>query len=282
MHVFKLDTEKGERMDEITSRENQWIKLACSLKQKKGRLLQQRIFVEGMRVVSDAADNEIYDALCFISPRGQQHERFPTLYEKGLSLGWTFYAVTDSVYDKLKDTKSPQGIAAVLPFFSQTLVSLPVLAPQKPVVYLQAVQDPGNAGTVLRTAAAAGAAAVFFGEDSVDVYNDKTIRSAMGAIFKVPIVQNVTAREVLDFCHASGRRLAGTAPQGTVVYAAADYTCPVVLAFGNEGNGLSTGFLDMCDDILTIPMHRNTESLNLSMSVGIVLYKAWEINGFKE
>lgn len=266
----------------ITSRDNQWVKLACSLKQKKGRLANQRVFVEGMRVVSDAAHNGIQDAICFASPKGRDNEGFQKLYDQGTALGWSFFAVTDSVYDKLKDTKSPQGIAAMLPFFAYTFSTLPTIAANRAVVYLQDIQDPGNLGTIVRTAAAANVGAVFLSDGSVDVYNDKTIRSAMGAIFKVPVVQDVTEEELKIFCASQGRRVYGTAPQGTVSYDKADYSVPVVLAFGNEGNGLSHRFLTGCDGVLTIPMRRNTESLNLSMSVGLVVYKAWEGNGFKE
>lgn len=266
----------------ITSRDNQWVKLACSLKQKKGRLANQRVFVEGMRVVSDAVQHGIQDAICFVSPKGRDNEGFQKLYDQGTALGWSFFAVTDSVYDKLKDTKSPQGIAAMLPFFAYTFSTLPPIAANQSVVYLQDIQDPGNLGTIVRTAAAANVGAVFLSDDSADVYNDKTIRSAMGAIFKVPVVQNVTEDELKKFCTSQGRLVYGTAPQGTVSYDKADYSVPVVLAFGNEGNGLNHSFIAGCDQVLTIPMRRNTESLNLSMSVGIVIYKSWEGNGFNE
>lgn len=104
----------------------------------------------------------------------------------------------------------------------------------------------------------------------------------MGAIFKVPVVQDVTDEQLDQFCADEDRQVYGTAPEGTVSYVDADYSQPVILAFGNEGNGLPGPFLECCDDVLTIPMRPDTESLNLSMSVGIVLYKAWEKNGFKE
>ena len=271
-----------EERKEITSRENQWGKLACAGKQKKGRQTQQRVFVEGLRLVSDAMATGIHDGICFVSPKGKAHEEFAALYEEGRSLDWTFFLVTDSVYDKIKDTKTPQGIAALLPFFAYDLESLPAVAPDKVVLYLRAVQDPGNLGTIIRTAAAANAGAILLSEDSVDVYNDKTIRSAMGAVFKVPIVQHVTDEELDAFCADEDRLVYGTAAQGTVSYVHADYSRPVILAFGNEGSGLGEDFLSCCDDVLTIPMRSDTESLTLSMSVGIVLYKAWESHGFRE
>lgn len=269
-------------MQSITSRDNQWVKLACSLKQRKHRLEQQRLFVEGLRLVSDAAANGIHDVLCFVTKKAQEYPEFAVLQEQGEALGWTFYDVTDSVYDKLKDTKSPQGIAAVLPFFAYTMESLPAVAPDQVVLYVRDIQDPGNLGTIIRTAAAANVGAVLVSEGSVDVYNDKTLRSAMGAVFKVPIVANVTDEALDQFCVDEDRAVYGTAAQGTVSYVDADYDRPVILAFGNEGNGLGEDFLSCCDEVLTIPMRKNTESLNLSMAVGIVLYKAWEMKGFRE
>ena len=96
----------------------------------------------------------------------------------------------------------------------------------------------------------------------------------MGAIFKVPVVQDVTDEQLDQFCSDEDRNIYGTAAEGTVSYVEADYDRPVILAFGNEGNGLPDEFLECCDDVLTIPMRPDTESLNLSMAVGIVLYKA--------
>lgn len=269
-------------METITSRDNQWIKLACSLKQRKYRQEQQRLFVEGVRLVGDAAANGVHDALCFVSPKGEKHDQFTTIYEQGLALGWTFYAVTDSVYDKLKDTKNPQGIAAVLPFFAYSMDTLPAVDPDQIVLYLRDIQDPGNLGTIIRTAAAANVGAILVSDGSVDVYNDKTLRSAMGAVFKIPIVPNVTDEELDQFCSDEDRAVYGTAATGTTSYVDADYDRPVVVAFGNEGNGLADDFLSCCDEVLTIPMRSDTESLNLSMSVGIVVYKAWEQKGFKK
>ena len=150
-----------------------------------------------------------------------------TKYMRGLELGWTFYAVTDSVYDKLKDTKTPQGLAAMLPFFAYTFDALPAIDPEKAVLYLRSVQDPGNLGTILRTAAAANVGAVLLSEGCVDVYNDKTVRSAMGAIFKVPVVQDVTDEQLDQFCSDEDRNIYGTAAEGSVSYVDADYNRPV-------------------------------------------------------
>lgn len=267
-------------MKEITSRDNQWIKLACAVKRKKERTAQRRVFLEGRRLVTDAVENEIRDGICFVSPKGREQADFDDLFARGVALGWDFFSVTESVYDKLKDTQSPQGIAAVVPFFTHTLQSLEKDNTVRSLVYLQAIQDPGNLGTIIRTAAATDCGAVILSPGSVDVYNDKTLRSAMGAIFKVPLIENIDEEEICAFVLRQGRVLFGTSPQGRVSYAAADYKRPAVLAFGNEGQGLTAAFAQCCDELLSIPMRSNTESLNLATAVGLVLYRAWEANGF--
>jgi len=273
---------EGYKMKEISSKDNQWVKLACSLKTKKGRQEQRRVLVEGIRIISDAAVHGIQDVTCFISSKGLQRKGASLLQEKGKQLGWRFFFVTDGVYDKLKDTQNSQGIAAILPFFEYAAADVVKLSDMRLILYLQAIQDPGNLGTIIRTAAAGNVAAIFLSPDSVDLYNDKTMRSAMGALFKIPVVQHVELSAVLHFCKVSGRRLLGTSPHGKKSYADMEYSQPIVLAFGNEGNGLTENFLQACDELITIPMCHDTESLNLSMSVGIVIYKAWEMQEFRE
>lgn len=267
-------------MDEITSRENERIKKACALKQKKERQKQRKVLVEGWRLIVDAAAQGLSPVQCFITPQAATHERFQGLYALGKRLSWQFFVVAPKVYDKLKETQHPQGIAAVLPYFTTALDLTERIAPQRPIVYLQSVQDPGNLGSIIRTAAAADAGAVVLSRDSVDVYNDKVLRSAMGAVFKIPLVTDVDMETLQAYCLRTHRRLTGAAASGSSSYTQLDYAQARVLAFGNEGNGLTLPFLQACAETVTIPMRPETESLNLAAAVGIVLYKAWERQGF--
>ena len=139
-------------MKEITSRENQWVRMAHSLKKKKGRQEQSRFLAEGFRLLSDAIQVGVMDGICFVTEKGMHHEGFDTFLSRGETLGWTFFHVTDSVYDKIKDTGNPQGMAAMLPLFPYTLQALDTLKADRPVLYLEDIQDPGNLGTMMRTA----------------------------------------------------------------------------------------------------------------------------------
>ncbi len=269
-------------MKKITSRDNQWVKLAVSLKQKKYRYERHRLLAEGFRLVGDAVDNGVTDGVCLVTETVAARPEFDALRIRAERAGWDVYAVTDSVYEKIRDTRSPQGIAAVLPFFEYMLDTLPPVRHEQAVLYLEGVQDPGNLGTVIRTAAAANAGAVLLSTDCVDFYNGKTVRSAMGAVFKVPVVQQVKTADLLRYCDSTGRRLIAAVPGAEKSYTQTDWTRPAVVAFGNEGAGLTADFTARCGETLTIPMKAGTESLNLAISVGIVLYKAWECAGFKE
>ena len=278
-----MQENKYETMKSITSRDNQWIKKACSLKQKKGRQQERMVFVEGMRVVRDAAESGIRRAVCFLSPKGREHEKFQEHIRHGAGPGLDVFFRDGQRVRQAEGHESAAGHRGDAAVYHG--VSRRAGRPSRrvrPSCICRPSRTREISGTIIRTAAAANAAAILLSEGSVDVYNDKTIRSAMGAIFKVPIVQDVSEAQLIEFCRQQGRVLLGTAPQGTTSYAQAAYARPVVLAFGNEGNGLSDTLIEQCSEVLTIPMRSDTESLNLSMSVGVIVYKAWEANGFKE
>ncbi|WP_441562292.1 TrmH family RNA methyltransferase [Colibacter massiliensis] len=269
-------------MQDITSRDNRLIRLALSLKQKKHRYEEHKLLAEGMRLVGDALANGIRGGICLVTEKTAAGPDFAALYEKGRALGWKFFRTSAGAYDKIKETQATQGITAVLPFFEYTLQDLIDIEPYKAVLYLECIQDPGNLGTIIRTAAATGAGAVLLSENSVDLYNDKTVRSAMGAIFKVPVVQGVMRNDLQDYCKKTGRRLLMTAADAKTVYTDIDWHRPSVVVFGNEGAGLSAEMMEQGEEFLAVPMRDDTESLNLAVTVGVVLYKAWEQAGFKE
>ena len=257
----------------ITSTSNPQVKNLLQLQKKsKVRNEEQVFIVEGLRMFMEVPQDQVKKVYVseslYNKKKEELHlERFPV------------EVLADKVFQHVSDTKTPQGILCVVKQRKYEIEDL--ISKENPhFIVLDNLQDPGNLGTILRTAAAANVGAVLLSEGCVDVYNDKTVSSAMGAIFKVPVVQDVTDEQLDQFCSDEDRNIYGTAAEGTVSYVEADYDRPVILAFGNEGNGLPDEFLECCDDVLTIPMRPDTESLNLSMAVGIVLYKAWEKNGF--
>lgn len=266
-------------MQEITSRHNRLIMRACSLKQKKGRQQEQHVLVEGWRLITDALQQGIRQGICFIVDTEKTTDHM-ALYTRGKELQWQFFRVSTSVYQKLQMTSSSQGIIAMLPFFNHTLAEAETLQLLQPVVYLQDIQDPGNVGTIIRTAAACDVGAILLSPNCVDIYNDKVWRSAMGAMFKILVISHVDEDMLQSFCQHTTRRLVAAAAGAACSYEKMNYKQPFVWAFGNEGNGLSPRFMQRCEETVTIPMCVNTESLNVAISAGLILYKAWEMNGF--
>jgi len=177
--------------------------------------------------------------------------------------------VTDEVMAALAQTVSPQGVVGVAEVLDVPLASLPR---PRLVAVLAYARDPGNAGTILRTADAAGADAVVFPDDSVDPYNPKCVRSSAGSLFHLPVVAGGAVPDVVAALRADGLRvLATTADAGTSVDDA-DLSGPVAWLFGNEAWGLPGEVVDMCDERVRVPIHGRAESLNLSSAAAVCLY----------
>jgi RNA methyltransferase, TrmH family len=174
------------------------------------------------------------------------------------------------VLARVADAVTPQPICAAVRFVNRTLDDLPTSGT---VVLLHDVRDPGNAGTVIRTAEAAGATAVVLSGQAVDPFNPKTLRAAAGATFRVPVAVVADVATVMSWYRSRGRACAAVARDG-VDYRRADFSKDVLLAFGNEGDGLGDDVLALCDERLTIPMAGETESLNVAASAAVLLFAA--------
>lgn len=211
-----------------------------------------------------------------------------TLEENGVPVA----LVPESVYQKAGDTQTPQGLLLVLAQKKRSLDDLARLtktsvsptgtatagasaAAQPPCyVVLDRIQDPGNLGTILRTADAAGMAGLILLKGTTDIYSPKVVRAAMGSLFHLPVVSGVTEEAFLSFARESGLRLYATALDAKArPYDAADFTGPAAIIFGNEGQGVSETLL-ASSETLYIPMYGGAESLNVAVSTAIVLYEA--------
>ncbi len=182
--------------------------------------------------------------------------------------------VREERFAGLCDTKTPQGILAVIrkPAF---LLEDYLGYPKAPLfLFLEDLQDPGNAGTILRTAEAAGVDAVFCTRNTVDYYHPKTIRSTMGSIYRVPqfVVDNVPA--FFERLHLANVRSFAAHLRGKKSYDEEDYRGGTIFLIGNEGNGLSGAVANAADRLIRIPMAGKVESLNAAMAAGILMYEA--------
>lgn len=232
---------------------------ARRLARRAHRKADGRFLVEGPAAVRSAL---AYGRLAELFVTEEAAERHPDLAAAATA------TVGDDVVAALSDTVTPQGVVAVAETLDVPLAR--ALDGAKLVAVLAYARDPGNAGTILRTADAAGADAVVFPDDSVDPYNPKCVRSSAGSLFHLPVVVGGSVPDVLAGLRPL-RTLATTAGEGTLLDDA-DLSGPTAWVFGNEAWGLPPEVVILCDERVRVPIHGRAESLNLATAAAVCLY----------
>jgi TrmH family RNA methyltransferase len=223
-----------------------------------------RAFVlEGAKVIGEALDAGIALEAVFAAPEAPH-----ALLQRALDAGVRVHPLQAGVIERVADTVTPQPVMAIAPWVDVPLGD--VRAADFLVVCVD-VRDPGNAGTVLRSAEAAGASAVVFCDGSVDVFNPKTVRASAGSLFHVSVVNGGPVTDVLSTLGTWGVRRLGTVAHDGVAYDEVDLTAPVALVLGNEAHGLPVG-LEL-DGAVTIPMAGSGESLNVGMAAAVICFE---------
>lgn len=262
-------------MEHITSTANRWVKLAAQLKIKKYREKNRKFLLEGLRSTEDAFRQGRRDAVCLLSKDMCDEPRAAAMIAEARDLHWLFLTVSDEIMKKISGTEHGQGILAILPYEPADIETL-----MKPLnghyVVLDGVQDPGNLGTILRTAAAAGCRGVLLTEGTADPYAEKTVRSSMGSVLRLPVYEHVTASALRRIRSASGIPFVATALEDSMPYTECGPLPDAFFIFGNEGNGISKDVLALSDRRLIIPMAGSVESLNVSASAAIILFRFFE------
>jgi RNA methyltransferase, TrmH family len=195
---------------------------------------------------------------------------FAPLVERLEYAGVPVVDLREGALEKIATTRTPQPVVGVAPIRAE---SLDAIATGGHVVVVVDVADPGNAGTVLRSAEASGAAAVIFGGASVDAHNPKVVRASAGAIFSVPVVEEDDPVAVLDRLAAAGRCRLGATPSGGTPYDRAPLA-DAAIVLGGEAHGLPPAVVDTLDDKVSIPMAATTESLNVAMAATVLCFEA--------
>ena len=209
------------------------------------------------------------DALYVTEAAAARHTDIMALAEEA---GVRAHACTEQVLAAMADTGTPQGMLAVARRVDVPLQeALDAVGEDGFAVVLTHVRDPGNAGTVLRGADAFGAAAVLVSAASVDVYNPKVVRSTVGSLFHLPVSVGTPVEDLLQTCRERGIRLLAADGSGTTMLPDADLSAPHAWVMGNEAWGLEPEVLELCDDVVAIPIQR-AESLNLAMAATVCLH----------
>ena len=249
------------------------LKAARRLTKRALRQRERAFLAEGPQSVSEALASGARVTGLFVTAPAQA--RHAALVEKATDAGIDVQVVSGEVMSELAQTVTPQGLLAVCDFVDVPLEAA-VAARPRLVALLANVRDPGNAGTVLRAADAAGAGAVVFADASVDPYNGKCVRASAGSMFHLPVVAGARLEETVAALREAGLRVVaadGRAASGLDdPETSARLAAPTAWLFGNEAWGLPPGLLDLADESIAVPIYGRAESLNLATAAAVCLY----------
>ena len=225
--------------------------------------------IEGLRIVEEAIRSGLRMQAVFFSEsaENQSQKLMPQL---GAHVETA--VLPDKLFASIVPSETPQGIAALVRYRQSSLEDLLARAPLRPLVVVAGLQDPGNLGTILRSAEAFGAAGVVLGEGTVSPFNSKVIRGSAGSIFRLPIVRAKLGNALPEFRKHSVRLVATSSHKG-VPLPQANLVSPIAILVGGEGGGVPQDLLSKADEIVAIPHAPQVESLNAGVAASIVLYE---------
>ena len=227
--------------------------------------------VEGPELLSVALEAGAVVEAVYVAPEGRASHGVATVVDRAFAAGVRVFDLGPGVIERVSDTVHPQPVLAVVGFAP---TPLEVARDHATVMVLVDVRDPGNAGTMIRTADASGVGVVIHCDGSVDPTNPKTVRASAGSIFHVPVVFGGDAATVIDALQRWEFMTVGTAVRGGVDYAAFDWCRRVALVFGNEASGLDESLMGRLDARVSVPMVGRAESLNVAVSASVLCFEA--------
>lgn len=249
----------------LISRDNQYVKGAIKLKQKKFREQEGKFLAEGVRFISEAIQEGLTEYILYseklLKTRGG---------EELLKANVPFYEIEDKVLSELCDTENPQGAAAVVRK-PEAVIDIKNCSF---IVILDGVQDPGNLGTIIRTCDAAGVEGIFLIKGTADIYNDKVLRSTMGSVFHIPTEASADFDEVNRRLLEEGYSVyASSLSESTELYSCS-FKGKTAVIIGNEANGVPENHIKAATDRIRIPMPGRAESLNAATAAAVILFEA--------
>jgi TrmH family RNA methyltransferase len=254
---------------EVTSLSNGTVKAVRALHMRKEREETGLFLAEGLKIVTEAIELGRAPRTLMFGPDAG-HPLLDKAVQVTEAAGGEVIEVTRDILEKVSRRDNPQAVVAV---FEQMFTPLADIDPAASPcwVALQAVRDPGNLGTIIRTADSAGCGGVILVGDCCDPYSVEAVRATMGSIFAVPLVK-VSVAEFIEWRKGWPGSVAGTLLTATTDYRAAEYRAPTVILMGNEQQGLPPELAAICDVNVKIPMRGRADSLNLSVATGIMIY----------
>lgn len=255
----------------ITSSQNSVIKEVKSLKQRKNREELGLFFIEGLRMAEEAIKENARIVRVLMSDRFANGESAESILKWSEKTGCQTIVIPDRLFEEISDTITPQGILMVVEARFYEVDE--ILKSRNYLLVADSIQDPGNLGTIIRTADAAGFTGVIVSKGCVDVYNPKVLRSTMGSIFRVPICFAGSLTGTLEKLRLKGISIYASHLSAKVSCYDVNMTNNIAIIVGNEANGISDEVLPHTDMLIKIPMYGRTESLNASIAAGILMYE---------
>ena len=251
----------------LTSLQNSLVKQIRKLHSSKERDKQELFLLEGTHLVEEAcAVNYPLEVVC-CTPQWQASHS--ALWEQACSGCDRFEIVSEEVMKAIATTVQPDGVIATAKRGDTMQVPFTGL-----LLALETVQDPGNLGTMIRTAAAASASGLWLSADSVDLDNPKVLRASAGQWFRLPMAVSTDLKDTVSEAKQAGMQIVATLPSATLTYWQVDWRKPTLILLGNEGAGLSASLAVMADLEVRIPLSPGVESLNVAIAAALMLYEA--------
>lgn len=252
----------------LTSIQNPLVKQMRKLHRSKERREQNLLLLEGTNLLESAcrSNYSLVTVCCTLAWK----ERHPQLWQQAIAKAQRVELVTPEIIEAIATTVNPDGAIATA---TRKIVEDRSIDDLQLGLVLERLQDPGNLGTIIRTAVAANADRLWLSDDSVDLDNPKVLRASVGEWFRLPIAVSKDLTTLLKDARQRGIQIVSTLPQATTSYWQIDFTRPTILLLGNEGAGLSKELASLANLEVNIPVHNQVESLNVAIAAALLLYE---------
>jgi len=254
-------------MLEITGKDNKTLKLIRGLKKKNNRCEQGKFVAEGKRLALEAFEYVPRDIYCTVVTR-EFLEKEPEIVARAESLCDKVFVVSEQMFDDISDTDTPQGILTVI---NMTAKDFALSENMRDIVILDGVSEPGNMGTVIRTAEALGFDGIYLMKGCADIYSSKTVRATMGSVFRMKFKTGCEMSDVEEL-QKRGFTVISTTPGGNTVLEELSVRGRTALVIGNEAHGVCSKMLEISDLRVKITMEGLAESLNAAVAAGIAMH----------
>lgn len=267
-------SKEGEAMQTIISKDNQYLKMARAVHTKKGRQEYGCYLLEGLRLVGEALDHGAPVFFALFAASALVDQRMTALAERMQAQSLPCAMISDELFANISATEHPQGVAALANFMVPALHGPD--EEQHCFIYTDEISDPGNLGSIIRSAHAANAAGLILSRSTADIYNPKVLRSAMGATLKLPMFRVSHNEQAFELMRELGLSIFVAAAEGVDIrQAGLDLTAPHVWVLGGEADGAAPFWRERADALVRLPMREGAESLNVAAAAAVLLYQSY-------